>query len=275
MVRHYKGPLMGLGQAVWVSLALQGWNERGPNRGRRYDQRWTGHTGFRRAAQDEIDARGLRVVRRIAAARGDWNFLTHSPAHGVAQLPEASKIPDALSDDQLESLLAELPEYARLMVTILVYSGLRRSELHRITWGDIDFENNEIAIRTTKNSEFRVIPMHAQVRAVFRGLRPGRSWPKTQSGQNRITIVWPDSSTPSAVVIPPIDIKKSIISAAKRAGIGHVYPHMLRHTFATKMRDSGVPLDRIQEFLGHKTMAMVLRYAKARPEQLQEAIKKI
>ena len=45
--------------------------------------------------------------------------------------------------------------------------------------------------------------------------------------------------------------------------------------FATKMRDNGVPLDRIQEFLGHKTMAMVLRYAKARPKQLQEAIKKI
>jgi integrase len=41
------------------------------------------------------------------------------------------------------------------------------------------------------------------------------------------------------------------------------------------MRDNGVPLDRIQEFLGHKTMAMALRYAKARPKQLQEAIKKI
>ena len=54
---------MGLGQAVRVSLALQGWNERGPNRSRRCDQRWTGHTGFRRAAQDEIDAIGLRVVQ--------------------------------------------------------------------------------------------------------------------------------------------------------------------------------------------------------------------
>ena len=178
------------------------------------------------------------VLDRVAAI--DWNFITHSPANGVTQLPEASQIPDALTYDQLDSLLKELPEYARLIVTILAYTGLRRSELHRITWGDIDFENNEIVIRTTKNSEFRVIPMHPQVRTTFSELRPGRSWPRTQSGQSRITIVWPDSNTPSVPVIPSIDIKKSLISASKRAGIGHVYPHMLRHTFATKMRDHGV-----------------------------------
>ena len=50
---------------------------------------------------------------------------------------------------------------------------------------------------------------------------------------------------------------------------------MLRRTFATKIRESEVPIDRFWEFLGHKTMAMVLRYAKVRPKQLQDAIKKI
>jgi integrase len=48
--------------------------------------------------------------------------------------------------------------------------------------------------------------------------------------------------------------------------------HQLRHTYATRLRDKGVPLDRIKELLGHKTMAMVLRYAKARPEQTREAV---
>ena len=46
---------------------------------------------------------------------------------------------------------------------------------------------------------------------------------------------------------------------------------MLRHTFATRLRDRGVPLDRIKELLGQKTMEMVLRYAKANPKQLSEA----
>ena len=155
----------------------------------------------------------LATIRTIFKAAVDWNFITHSPANGVTQLPEASQIPDALTYDQLDSLLKELPEYARLIVTILAYTGLRRSELHRITWGDIDFENNEIVIRTTKKSEFRVIPMHPQVRTTFSELRPDRSWPRTQSGQSRIIIVWPDSNTPSVPVISPIDIKKSLITA--------------------------------------------------------------
>jgi integrase len=54
------------------------------------------------------------------------------------------------------------------------------------------------------------------------------------------------------------------------AGIQHLHAHMLRRTFATKIRESEVPIDRFWEFLGHKTMAMVLRYAKVRPKQLQD-----
>ena len=61
-------------------------------------------------------------------------------------------------------------------------------------------------------------------------------------------------------------------SAGVCAGLGHVHLHMLRPTFATRLRDEGVALDRIMELLGHKSMDMVLRYAKARPEQLKEAI---
>ena len=72
-------------------------------------------------------------------------------------------------------------------------------------------------------------------------------------------------------IFPFVDIKKSLSHAGERAGIGHVHLHMLRHTFATRLRDRGVPLDRIKELLGHKTMAMVLR-TKARPQQLQDAI---
>lgn len=66
------------------------------------------------------------------------------------------------------------------------------------------------------------------------------------------------------------DIKHSLHSAGVAAKIGHV--HQLRHTFATRLCRRGVPLDRIKELLGHKSMVMVLRYAKARPLQLREAI---
>ena len=50
---------------------------------------------------------------------------------------------------------------------------------------------------------------------------------------------------------------------------------MLRHTFATELLDRGVSLDRIQELLGHKSIVVTRRYAKTRPEQLHEAMRRI
>ena len=217
----------------------------------------------------------LSTIRVIFETAVNWNFINHNPAREIPTLPEAVKVPEPLTDEELEQLLANLPEYAKLMVTILAYSGIRISELHRITWKDIDFKPNELTIRTSKNSDFRVLPMHVVVSSIFKGLRDGRSWSKSQSGHSRRSIEWPDDSNRSAIVIPVINIRKSLHSACKKAGIRHVHPHMLRHTFATKIRDSGVPLDRLKEFLGHNTMAMVFRYAKVRPKQLQDAIKKI
>ena len=73
-------------------------------------------------------------------------------------------------------------------------------------------------------------------------------------------------------VIPFVDVGRGLSRASQNAGIKHVHLHMLRHTFATRLRDRGVPLDRIMELMGHKSMEMVLRYAKARPQQLVDAI---
>ncbi|MEW6756476.1 MAG: tyrosine-type recombinase/integrase, partial [Candidatus Latescibacterota bacterium] len=74
------------------------------------------------------------------------------------------------------------------------------------------------------------------------------------------------------LVVPFRDIKRALDTAGRKAGIGHVHPHQLRHVFATRLRDRGVPLDRLMELMGHRTMAMSLRYARARPQQLVEAI---
>ena len=111
-------------------------------------------------------------------------------------------------------------------------------------------------MRQSKNREFRVIPMSQEVHETLDNLRQQLSKEKVLNLQ----------------VFPSQDITRILSRAAERAGLGHVHLHMLRHTFATRLRDRGVPLDRIKELLGHKTMDMVLRYAKANPKQLEQAI---
>ena len=68
-----------------------------------------------------------------------------------------------------------------------------------------------------------------------------------------------------------VDLKKSLSSAGVRAGIGHVHLHMLRHTFATRLREKGAPLSSIMQALGHKSLDMTLRYAQATPIELRTA----
>jgi len=168
-------------------------------------------------------------------------------------LKEQSQVPDALSDSELEALIDACPERTRHVVIMAADTGMRRSEIQRLTWRDVDFEAGTVTVRQSKNKDYRVIPMTDRVRSLLANLQPVL----TQPGQP---------------IIPFGDIKRSLHSAGVRAQIGHVHLHQLRHTFATRLRDRGVPLDRIMELMGHRSMEMALRYAKARPQQLVEAI---
>ena len=132
-------------------------------------------------------------------------------------------MPDALTEEELNALIAECPEHTRRLV-IVADTVMRRSELQRLTWEDVDFEMGAITVRKSKNKNFRVIPMTRRVRDLLLHLRD-------------------DPSSDEALVLPVGDVKRSLHTAGVRAGIGHVHLHMLRHTTATRLRDRGVPLD--------------------------------
>ncbi len=117
-------------------------------------------------------------------------------------------------------------------------------------------EDGKLTIGKSKTGEFRMVWLTDRAKSVLTDL-------KSRQLSKKVVDVR---------VFPFTDIRGSLDAAAERAGIGHVHMHQFRHTYATRLRDKGVPLDRIKELLGHKTMAMVLRYAKARPEQTREVV---
>jgi len=69
-----------------------------------------------------------------------------------------------------------------------------------------------------------------------------------------------------------LDIRRTLRSAARRAGLDHVHPHMLRHTFVTRLLDANVPLEAVNHLAGHKSMAMTKRYDHANEERYGGAI---
>jgi integrase len=214
--------------------------------------------------------RYLSAVKQVFKKAHGLNYLAENPALPLKATKEDENIPEPLTDDVVAALLEVLPEYARYMVCILVDTGLRMGELHRIRWQDVDTTGRRLNIYKSKSKQFRVVPMTPRLAALFDTLRTGHQWLQSQSGPSRKAIVWPDDSSPSAVVIPPIDIKKSLISAAKKIGAEHIHPHQFRHTYATRLMDQGVPMEHIMALGGWKSSAMAKRYARVNPVHLQK-----
>jgi integrase len=214
--------------------------------------------------------RYLSAVKQVFKKAHGLNYLAENPALPLKATKEDENIPEPLTDDVVAALLEVLPEYARYMVCILVDTGLRMGELHRIRWQDVDTAGRRLNIYKSKSKQFRVVPMTPRLATLFDSLRTGHQWLQSQSGASRKAIIWPDDSSPSAVVIPPIDIKKSLISAAKKIGAGHIHPHQFRHTYATRLMDQGVPMEHIMALGGWKSSAMAKRYARVNPVHLQK-----
>jgi len=194
-----------------------------------------------------------------------WGYLGSNPAERVKMLKEDPVVPKALTEGQIHALLKALPNVVgcpdpatvQKIVIVAVETGMRKSELFGLEWQDVDFDRRRVTVRRAKGDVFRVIPMSDWV---FETLQEQR-----QKGVIPYVLPSPTHKQYDSV-------KKSLHTAGEAAGIGHVHMHMLRHTFATRLRERGVPLDRIMDLLGHKTMAMTLRYAKVTPIQLEEAI---
>ena len=214
--------------------------------------------------------RHLACLKVVFKAAVDWNFTTANPAAKVKMEKEQQRVPDALSDDEMDRLLGTEPEHLVPVVIFAVDTGMRASKVFGLTWADVDLEapwddpdgnrkHGLVIVRAPKNDEDRVIPMTDRVHEALSQRRDANA----------------QTDTPSLLVFPyEADyVNHRLGAAAEEAGIEkHVTMHVFRHTWATRLRDRGVPLDRIKALGGWKTMRMVERYAKMRDPQLQAAI---
>jgi site-specific recombinase XerD len=84
---------------------------------------------------------------------------------------------------------------------------------------------------------------------------------------------FPRKSAPTAR-LSVMQMTKMIASTAKRAGLGHVHPHMLRHTFATHLLEHGADLLTIRDLLGHSSIMTTQIYASVTKRHMEETLRK-
>ncbi len=179
------------------------------------------------------------------------------------ELPKVhNKKTEDLNPEQLTALLEaieqDLNQQAANFMKMALFTGMRRGELFRLQWQDVDFERRFIHIRGPKGGVDQKIPLNQAARELLAAHpRTGSPFVFPGRGGNQRT-----------------DINKQVTRIKEAAGLPKDFRalHGLRHTYASMLASSGqVDLYTLQKLLTHKSAAMTQRYAHLRDEALHRA----
>ncbi|MEM7541915.1 MAG: tyrosine recombinase XerC [Pseudomonadota bacterium] len=209
------------------------------------------------AARHRSGVGGRTIARELSAIRAFYRFLVQrgmvdrNPAQGVAAPKDQRRLPRALDVDQAVKLVSgeaktEYEVRDAAMWELLYSCGLRIAELLKLTLADMDLTARELRV-LGKGSKERIVPIGEPAVAAIRrwlGLREHFSARATASGAVFITRSGEAMTTRNAA--------KRLKQWALKNGVDcEVYPHMLRHSFASHLLESSGDLRAVQELLGH------------------------
>lgn len=160
-----------------------------------------------------------------------------------------------LTVEEEKRLLMTSKPYQRALIVFAVDTGGRRSELLKLDWQNVDLARGFITYMKTKNGDDRTIRLTGRAIRVLTDLEPKETGPVfTYRGQ--------------AIKC----VKTTFDKARTQAGLEDFRFHDLRHTFASRLAQQGVPLYEIMHLTGHKSFQMVQRYAHLAPDFQERAI---
>jgi integrase len=222
--------------------------------------------GVERYKQQRLDAvdpatvnKEVNCLKAMLNKAVRWGYLKDNPLKGMSALKEPPGGLRYLMPEETTRLLAacHTPPYLRSIVVLAMHTGMRRSEILALRWGDIDLRRRTITLGHTKNNERLVIPMNDTVAAVL------RAWPRVVGTD----ALFPDLNGPM--------VSRAFWRACRKADVLNLRLHDLRHTFASYLAMGGFNLRAIQQLLGHKDLRMTARYAHLSADHLQQAVKSL
>ncbi|MDT5270309.1 MAG: hypothetical protein QOH49_2495 [Acidobacteriota bacterium] len=222
-------------------------------------------TRYERKRSPATVNRELAVLSAVLTLAVDDELIPSNPCRRVKPLRMDNQRTRYLSYDEEKQLLAALDgqDWLRNVITMAIQTGMRRGEIFKLRWFDVDFQRGLIHIRDAKGKDTKTVsrdvPMSEAVREML------ERQPKTGGH------VFPSPKTGGQLV----DIKRPFGLACDAAKIKDLRFHDLRHTAATRMADAGINVVVIAEILGHGDIRTTKRYAHAMDEAKREAVEKL
>src|SRR5205809_3447343 len=206
--------------------------------------------------------RELAFVKRVFAVAMENGLVERNPAKPVKFLREPSGRVRFLSDEEETALHAAVGEKDWPVIAFALNTGLRRGEQFNLRWENVNLANRVLTIPRSKHGGSRHVQLNDTAMAVLRAL------------PSRFHSRWVFPSATGKTPMSANNFRYRVFDpAVEGARIDDFTWHDMRHTFASRLVMRGADLRTVQELLGHKTLAMTLRYAHLSPTHLHQAVK--
>lgn len=194
----------------------------------------------------------------LSYACNEYGWLEENPMRKVRKNKERANKDRFLTPEEIQRLLKACKEFnisgenynneTYLFVLIALSTGARYSEIHNLTWDNIDFKHKQFYFLNTKNGENRGVPMTSSVYSALNEFKKVRN-----ISNNHLWITKDGRKL--------IDFRTRFYKVLELAEIENCRFHDLRHTVASHIAMNGGSLLDIAQVTGHKTMQMVKRYS--------------
>lgn len=208
-------------------------------------------------------------IRRILSSFFSWledeDYIVKSPVRRIHKVKTAISIKETYSDEELEKMRDSCEELRDLaMIDMLASTGMRVGEMVLLNRDDINFGERECIV-FGKGDKERMVYFDARAKLHLQEYLNSRTdgnpalFVTLRSPHERIQIG---------------GIEHRLREIGKRLNIPKVHPHKFRRTLATAAIDKGMPIEQLQQLLGHQRIDTTLQYAMVKQSNVKSAHRK-
>ncbi len=208
--------------------------------------------------------RDVAVLAAVFNLAKDFGEVKNNPVSNVKYYTNLNSRDRILSEDEETILFEHIGgdiNFSR-QVEILLYTGMRRGELFKIEWRDIDLDEGYINIRKeiTKTGKARIVPMLSNVQKIFGELRD-------EAGD-----IQSNDKVFSGEMSDAAKLTVKFRKVCDGLGFNDLTVHSLRHTWITRAEEEGIRVYAIKAIVGHSQRSMTDRYTHLSKEALKASL---
>lgn len=208
-------------------------------------------------------------IRRILSSFFSWledeDYILKSPVRRIHKVKTSTNIKETYSDEALELMRDNCTELRDLaMIDMLASTGMRVGEMVLLNRNDIDFNERECIV-FGKGSKERVVYFDARTKIHLQNYLESRT-------DNNPALFVTFKEPHNRLKIGGIETR--LREFGKQLGLQKVHPHKFRRTLATMAIDKGMPIEQLQQLLGHSKIDTTLQYAMVKQSNVKIAHRK-